>query len=254
MRTVSMARGATARRPAFVYVLRYLAFALLVAVFAGSTVGAGGEALARYSMDQAKMSGDYESLASQPAARTKKYKRSRSAATRSYKKSGQKKTYKKNRAGKHRYGAKSSGGKSAEYSKSNTKNKSAADKPKNSYTKVAALSPAYVPKPQESLSGGGVRWAASSGCLNGALKSIVYQVAAKFGSVTVNSTCRSKKRNARVGGARKSQHLHGNAVDFRVHSNHRAVYAYLKSLGSVGGYKHYGGGLFHIDTGVRRTW
>ncbi len=111
-----------------------------------------------------------------------------------------------------------------------------------------------TPESKPSLSGGAVRWVASAGCLNGQLKAVVNQVAAKFGPVTVSSTCRSKKRNRRAGGAKRSQHLTGNAVDFRVHANHKAAYAYLKSHGSVGGYKHYGGGLFHIDTGPRRTW
>lgn len=102
--------------------------------------------------------------------------------------------------------------------------------------------------------GGGIRWAASSGCLNGALRAVVAQVAANYGSVTVNSTCRNRGHNARVGGARKSHHLTGNAVDFRVRGNVRAAYAYLRSSASVGGLKHYGGGLFHIDTGARRSW
>ncbi|NJO33856.1 MAG: hypothetical protein HC869_12640, partial [Rhodospirillales bacterium] len=48
--------------------------------------------------------------------------------------------------------------------------------------------------------------------------------------------------------------LTGNAVDFRVRGNWRGVWAYLRSAGGVGGLKHYGGGLFHIDTGARRTW
>lgn len=108
--------------------------------------------------------------------------------------------------------------------------------------------------PSRSLTGGGVRWVASAGCLAGSLKSVVYQVASKFGPVTVNSTCRSKARNRAVGGAGKSKHLSGQAVDFRVAANVSAVYAYLKSTGSVGGLKHYGGGLFHIDTGPRRSW
>lgn len=126
-----------------------------------------------------------------------------------------------------------------------------------SVVKYAALEPAPkdVAAPAVSATGGGVRWAASSSCLNGTLISVVGQVAATFGPVTVNSTCRSRKHNAAVGGARRSQHLTGDAVDFRVHgANARAVYAYLKSSGSVGGLKHYGGGLFHIDTGPRRTW
>lgn len=109
--------------------------------------------------------------------------------------------------------------------------------------------------PTKSIAGGGgIRWVASAGCLNGTLRSVVAQVAANYGSVTVNSTCRGKSHNRKVGGAPKSHHLTGNAVDFRVRGNVRAVYAYLRSHGSIGGVKHYGGGLFHIDTGPRRSW
>lgn len=122
--------------------------------------------------------------------------------------------------------------------------------------RVASLGDSYYPqgKAQKSLSGGGVQWAASSSCLAGSLKSVVYQVAANFGKVRVNSTCRNHSRNRAVGGARRSKHLSGNAVDFRVFGNVRAVYAFLKRNGSVGGLKHYGGGLFHIDNGARRSW
>lgn len=102
--------------------------------------------------------------------------------------------------------------------------------------------------------GGGVAWSASSGCLNATLRSVIHQVAASFGSLRVNSTCRSRGHNARVGGARRSHHLTGDAVDFRVFGNVGAVSAFLRSHGSIGGFKHYGGGLFHIDTGPRRRW
>lgn len=108
--------------------------------------------------------------------------------------------------------------------------------------------------PAKSLTGGGIRWAASSSCLNGTLVAVVGQVAASYGSVTVNSTCRSKARNRAVGGAHRSHHLSGNAVDFRVRGNVGAVHAFLRSHGSLGGVKHYGGGLFHIDTGPKRSW
>lgn len=114
----------------------------------------------------------------------------------------------------------------------------------------------YDPRPtRKSLSGGGnVTWAASSGCLNGTLASIVQDVASQYGSLTVSSTCRSHGHNAAVGGAKKSQHLTGDAVDFRVHGNASGAMAYLRNHGSVGGFHHYGGGLFHIDTGPKRTW
>lgn len=122
--------------------------------------------------------------------------------------------------------------------------------------KVAALGNTYYPPeaPSKSITGGGVRWAAPSGCLDAGLRSVIASVASNFGPLTVNSTCRSKSRNRAVGGAHKSKHLTGDAVDFRVRGNVRAVYAYLRSSGSVGGLKHYGGGLFHIDTGPRRSW
>jgi hypothetical protein len=123
--------------------------------------------------------------------------------------------------------------------------------------RVASLGTSYQPKPDlgPSLAGRGVKWVASSGCLNAQLRAVVYQVASAFGPVTVNSTCRGRRHNARVGGARHSHHLGGNAVDFRVHgSGARGVYAYLRSHASVGGLKLYRRGFFHIDTGSRRTW
>ena len=130
-------------------------------------------------------------------------------------------------------------------------------KKKKKGVKVAALgddSFEYA-KPKKSLSGGGsVNWTADSVCLDSGLKAIIYDVASNYGPVTVNSTCRSKGHNAAVGGAPRSKHLSGDAVDFRVHGNVGAVYAYLRGNGGVGGLKHYGGGLFHIDNGDRRSW
>ena len=111
------------------------------------------------------------------------------------------------------------------------------------------------PKRLKSITRGnarGVRWVASSRCLNSRLKSAIYYVALNYGRVRVNSTCRSRRRNRRVGGARRSLHLTGNAADIRIWGNVRAAARYLRGI--AGGYKHYGGGLFHIDTGPRRRW
>jgi uncharacterized protein YcbK (DUF882 family) len=83
------------------------------------------------------------------------------------------------------------------------------------------------------------------------LRGIIAGVAS-FGSVTVNSTCRSTARNRAVGGAGHSYHLTGNAADIRIRGNIRAAAVYLR--GAAGGFKHYGGGLFHIDTGPHRSW
>jgi hypothetical protein len=128
---------------------------------------------------------------------------------------------------------------------------SKAEKPQRFAALESGLS---VPMPPEtSLTGGGVRWVASLNCLNAALAYLVEQVGT-MASVTVNSTCRSRRHNARVGGARRSHHLTGNAVDFRAHGNVRAISGFLRNSGSVGGFKHYGGGLFHIDLGPKRTW
>ena len=105
-----------------------------------------------------------------------------------------------------------------------------------------------------SLTGGQVRWSASPGCLNATLRQVIAEVSAQFGPITVNSTCRSRHHNASVGGAPHSQHLSGNAVDFSVGGNARAVLALLRGHHAIGGLKHYSDGHFHIDTGPRRSW
>jgi hypothetical protein len=123
--------------------------------------------------------------------------------------------------------------------------------------RTASLGTGFAPAPSfgRSLSGGGISWAANSGCLNSSLRAVIVQVANTFGPVTVNSTCRSRRHNSRVGGARHSHHLSGNAVDFRVRgASARSVYAFLRSHASVGGLKLYRRGFFHIDAGSRRTW
>jgi hypothetical protein len=103
-------------------------------------------------------------------------------------------------------------------------------------------------------SGWSIHWRASSECLAGPLRAVLKLVADEFGPLTVNSTCRSRAHNARVGGAPRSYHLTGNAVDFRVRSNYSEVLKFLARFRSVGGLTHYGAGVFHIDTGPRRTW
>jgi uncharacterized protein YcbK (DUF882 family) len=91
-------------------------------------------------------------------------------------------------------------------------------------------------------------------CLAAPLRSVLVELAAAFGPITIRWTCRSNEVNARVGGAKGSYHLTGNAVDFNMLGNYRAILAFLKARTEVGGLKHYGGGAFHIDTGPRRTW
>ena len=86
------------------------------------------------------------------------------------------------------------------------------------------------------------------------LRGVLSELAVTFGPITVRWTCRDKRLNARVGGAKRSFHLTGDAVDFNMTGNYRAILAFLKAKKEVRGLKHYGGGAFHIDTGPRRTW
>jgi hypothetical protein len=97
-----------------------------------------------------------------------------------------------------------------------------------------------------------IKWAASSRCIPERLHAAINHVARYYGRVRVNSTCRSRRHNRRVGGAPHSYHLRGRAADIRVFGNVRAAARYLRRV--AGGYKHYGGGLFHIDTGPKRSW
>ena len=112
------------------------------------------------------------------------------------------------------------------------------------------LPPAANPPVGELASPRRVTWLASSHCLARNLRRAVETVARRYGPVIVNSTCRTRSRNRRVGGAGHSYHLTGNAVDLRVRGNIRGAAAYLRNV--VGGYKHYGRGRFHVDNGPRR--
>lgn len=124
---------------------------------------------------------------------------------------------------------------------------------------VASLGRDFVaapPSSKPSLTGDGIKWLATASldCLATPLRSVLSELATVFGPFTVRWTCRSKVVNRRVGGAKRSFHLTGNAVDFNMPGNFRAVLSFLKANKLVGGLKHYGGGAFHIDTGPRRTW
>ena len=109
----------------------------------------------------------------------------------------------------------------------------------------------YSSKPK--VSGGHVSWVASGGCLPGQLKSVIAEVS-QYGRVVVTSTGRGAGHNRAVGGASQSYHLNCQAADFRVHGNVASAASFLRNHGSVGGFHHYGGGLFHIDSGPKRTW
>ena len=114
---------------------------------------------------------------------------------------------------------------------------------------------AVAPKADQApLSGLLVSWQARSDCVPAQFRQVLAEIVASFGPVTVTSTCRSTAQNQTAGGAGHSYHLLGQAVDFRVSGQTTAIYANLARNPNVGGLKHYGGGLFHIDTGPRRSW
>lgn len=98
------------------------------------------------------------------------------------------------------------------------------------------------------------RASAPTACLPGELKTVMADVAARFGAVSVESTHRGSARNRRAGGARGSLHLACRAIDFRVAGRTRAVMAFLKAHPEVGGLKVYRNGIIHVDNGERRAW
>jgi len=100
----------------------------------------------------------------------------------------------------------------------------------------------------------GVAWNAPHRCVPGRLKKVLGQVSRKFGRVTINSSHRSHRHNRRVGGKRRSLHLSCRAVDFRVHGRTRGLTRWLARNPSVGGFKRYRSGFYHIDTGPKRSW
>lgn len=80
-------------------------------------------------------------------------------------------------------------------------------------------------------------------------------------NVTVTGTDRTPERNAEVGGARDSQHLHGRAIDFRLSGTDEEKAASLQRIlrgdfGPVGGVGTYNDGSLHIDfrPGARAAW
>jgi uncharacterized protein YcbK (DUF882 family) len=108
--------------------------------------------------------------------------------------------------------------------------------------------------PEDTVTGGSppINGVASSRCLTARLRAAINYVARNYRRVRVNSTCRSRRHNRSVGGAGRSYHIGGRATDIRIFGNIRVAARYLQRV--VGDYKHYDGGLFHIDTGPRRSW
>jgi Peptidase M15 len=122
------------------------------------------------------------------------------------------------------------------------------------FTKRPAETKVTDNEPKTNSLSGGITWQASSSCVPAQLRGVLADLVGNFGPVIVTSTCRGRTQNRAAGGADNSYHLSGEAVDFRVSGSIAAVQSFLAASSQVGGFKHYGGGLYHIDTGPRRSW
>ncbi|MEO0547156.1 MAG: D-Ala-D-Ala carboxypeptidase family metallohydrolase [Pseudomonadota bacterium] len=126
--------------------------------------------------------------------------------------------------------------------------KNKAKKRKN--TKVVAIRVPKVPKGKSYGISVNKPWR----CVPNGLKNVLRTVAKRYGRVVINSTHRSWAHNRRVGGKKGSYHLTCRAVDFNVYGNTKGLSSFLRNHPSVGGFKRYKSGYFHIDNGPRRTW
>lgn len=78
----------------------------------------------------------------------------------------------------------------------------------------------------------------------------------KYGDLKVNSAYRSPEHNKRVGGAKHSQHTHGNAFDVDVSGVSRAERLALIEQARASGFKGIGvyDNALHFDVGPDRAW
>lgn len=96
----------------------------------------------------------------------------------------------------------------------------------------------------------------STSCIPPKLLGFIDELRTRFGRVEINSGYRSPKHNRNVGGARRSQHMNCNALDFKVPGVPRAevkLFLTAKFSGRAGiGY--YCNERFHLDVGTPRQW
>ncbi len=104
-----------------------------------------------------------------------------------------------------------------------------------------------------SVAGRGIR----TSCFPARLRKLLRQVSAHYGRrLIITSGYRSHRHNRRIGGARRSQHLHCMAADFYIPGVNKYTLArYLKRLPGRGGVGTYAGNrTVHLDVGPRRSW
>ena len=95
------------------------------------------------------------------------------------------------------------------------------------------------------------------------LRGIMEEVAKEYGqTLVITSTYRSAAYNASVGGAKKSQHQQGNAVDVRMTNTSvadRQRFLRIAASKGIQGFGCYfpassGGNFIHCDIGGKRQW
>lgn len=134
-----------------------------------------------------------------------------------------------------------------------------ANSPKPYTNSSIAPAPAAVDMSAPRSSGGGVAYApntARSGLSEGALGAMKRLESSWGRPITVTSAYRSPEHNAKVGGAKHSQHMHGNAFDISTDgwtdADKQAFVdqALAAGFNGIGVYPN----SLHIDVGSRRAW
>ena len=122
-------------------------------------------------------------------------------------------------------------------------------------TDIPAAPPATFPQVAQ-FDGVTVNTDDSTQCLPQELRGFVNELRNRFGSVEINSAMRDRSHNRQVGGARRSQHLNCNAIDFSVPGvSKRDVRLFLiANFSGRGGIGFYCNDRFHLDVGAPRQW
>lgn len=93
-------------------------------------------------------------------------------------------------------------------------------------------------------------------CAPDKLVGFIDELRTRFGNVEITSGLRSTKHNRQVGGARRSQHLSCNALDFKVPDVPRSEVKQFLAAKFMGraGIGFYCNNEFHLDIGKPREW
>lgn len=96
----------------------------------------------------------------------------------------------------------------------------------------------------------------STQCFPQELRSFVNELRNRFGNVEIESGFRNRNHNRQAGGARRSQHLNCNALDFSVPgASKKDVRLFLiANFSGRGGIGYYCNDRFHLDVGNPRQW